>query len=119
MIKRRGNINHVFDLEKRTFEFAKVCRDFVKTLPTCTANQEYTKQLIRSSGSQAANYIEANESLSKKDFVYRIKIARKEAKESRLWLNLITTKQDNQSKNLIIEATELIKIFSAIIKRST
>src|SRR3989344_3515676 len=69
-----------YDLEDRTFEFAKRCRDYVKQLPRITSNIEYGKQLIRSSGSQAANYIEANESLSKKDFIFRIKICRKEAK---------------------------------------
>jgi len=59
-----------YDLEQRTMEFAKNCRDFVRLLPRSIANQEYAKQLIRSSGSQAANYIEANESLSTKDFVF-------------------------------------------------
>lgn len=78
----------IYDLEERTFQFAKRCRDFAKKLPQNSANIEYCKQLIRSSGSQAANYIEANEALSKKDFGYRIKITRKEAKESYLWLRL-------------------------------
>lgn len=71
-----------YDLEERTEKFAERCRDFIKKLPKATANFEYGKQLIRSSGSQAANYIEANESLSKKDFVHRMRICRKEAKES-------------------------------------
>lgn len=57
-----------YDLEERTLLFATACRDFVKKLPKTLANNEYAKQLVRSSGSQAANYIEANESLSKKDF---------------------------------------------------
>ena len=97
-------------------------RDFVKKLPKSIANIEYGKQLIRSSGSQAANYIEANESLSKKDFVMRIKICRKEAKESRLWLRLCDTGNDNDliesQKYLIIESVELTKIFSSIIEKS-
>ena len=71
-----------YDLEERTYEFARRCRDFVKRLPKSISNIEYGKQLVRSSGSQAANYIEANESLSKKDFAYRIRICRKETKES-------------------------------------
>ena len=83
---------------------------------------EYGKQLIRSSGSVAANYIEANESLSKKDFYHRIKICRKEAKESKLWLNLcdigdkevLKDKQDT----LIQEAFELTKIFGSIVERN-
>lgn len=77
-----------YDLEERTAKFAECCRDFVKKLIRTISNIEYGKQLIRSSGSQAANYIEANEALSKKDFIYRIRICRKETKESCLWLRL-------------------------------
>jgi len=111
-----------YDLEERTFKFAKRCRDFVKKLPKTTANFEYGKQLIKSSGSQAANYIEANEKLSGKDFVHRIKICRKETKESGLWLKLCET-NDNQElekeKNeLIQESIELRNIFSSIIKKT-
>ncbi|MDD3498121.1 MAG: four helix bundle protein [Candidatus Moranbacteria bacterium] len=78
-----------FDLEDRTFKFAKNVRVFVKKIPKSISNFEDGKQLVRSSGSVGANYIEANESLGKKDFLMRIKISRKEAKESRFWLNLI------------------------------
>src|SRR3989339_1906644 len=80
-----------YDLEERTYKFAKAVRMFVKKLSRNTANFEDSKQLVRSSGSVGANYIEANESLSKKDFLMRIKIARKEAKESRHWLLLVDT----------------------------
>jgi four helix bundle protein len=75
-----------FDLEQRTFAFAKRVREFVKRLSKTIGNAEDTRQLIRSSGSVGANYIEVNESLSKKDFLLRVKICRKEAKESRYWL---------------------------------
>ena len=74
--------NKVYDLEGRTFQFAKEVRIFIKTLVKTIANNEDAKQVVRSSGSIGSNYIEANESLSKKDFVFRIKISRKEAKES-------------------------------------
>ena len=110
-----------YDLEDRTFNFAKDCRDFLKKLPKVTSNFEYTKQLIRSSGSQAANYMEANEALSKKDFFYRIRICRKETKESCLWLKLVETdgeKLDNELNKLINEAIELRKIFNAILNKS-
>ena len=111
-----------YDLEERTFQFAKRCRDFVKKLPKTIANIEYGKQLVRSSGSQAANYIEANESLSKKDFAHRIKICRKEAKESRLWLRLSDTNNNKELKEeqqkLIQEAIELTKIFASILEKS-
>lgn len=76
------NPKPVYDLEERTFQFAKAVRVFVKTLPKTTANFEDGKQVIKASGSVGGNYREANESLSKKDFVMRIKICRKEAKES-------------------------------------
>ncbi len=109
-----------YDLEDRTFEFAKKCRDYVRKLPKTISNIEYGKQLIRSSGSQAANYIEANESLSKKDFGMRAKICRKEAKESRLWLNLAEPLEENQreKENLTQEALELTKIFGSIVEKS-
>lgn len=85
-----------YDLEDRTFDFAKLVREFVKLLPKTLANLEDIQQVVRSSGSVGANYIEANESLSKKDFLMRIKICRKEAKESRYWLpswTRVTTRQ--------------------------
>ena len=108
-----------YDLEERTYEFAKRCRNFIKKLQKTTANIEYGKQLIKSSGSQAANYIEANEKLSKKDCLFRMKIARKEAKESALWLKLCEAnnnqKLENERRKLLQEAMELRNIFSSII----
>ncbi len=82
------------------------------------SNREDCRQLTRASGSVAANYIEANEHLSKKDFVFRIRVCKKESKESKLWLNLlyiIETELDNQRKSLCHEANELVKIFNSII----
>ncbi|HDM37954.1 MAG TPA: four helix bundle protein, partial [Candidatus Omnitrophica bacterium] len=75
-----------YDLEERTLQFAKDIRKFVKKLPRTLANTEDVRQLIKTSGSVGANYIEANESLSKKDFKMRIKICKKESKESVYWL---------------------------------
>lgn len=112
-----------FDLEERTFQFAKRCRDFVRKLKKTMANQEYGKQLLRASGSVAGNYIEANEAISKKDFIHRLKICRKEAKESRLWLHLSETHGDTtlekEQSELTQEATELTKIFNSIIEKSS
>ncbi len=114
------NSKHSYDLEDRTFIFAKRCRDYVKKLPRTITNIEYGKQLTRSSGSTASNYIEANESLSKKDFLMRVKICRKETKESRLWLRLTEPlkEQEQEQKELITEATELMKIFGSILENS-
>ena len=113
----------LYDLEDRTLAYAKNVRMFVKKLNKSISNIEDIKQLVRSSGSVGANYIEANESLSKKDFIMRIKICRKEAKESRYWLKLLDTndKQDLEKyRNLYIdEATQLMKIFGAILIKST
>lgn len=102
-----------FDLEQRTYSFAKSVRDYTKTVKATIFNIDDIKQVIRSSGSIAANYIEANESLSKKDFLMRAKIARKEAKETILWLRLLQAPE-----NLLQEAIELKKILSAIIEKS-
>jgi four helix bundle protein len=74
-----------YDLGERTRKFAQRVRNYIKDLPKTLANIEDTKQLIKSSGSVGANYIEAEEALSKKDFIMRIKISRKEAKESKYW----------------------------------
>lgn len=112
----------VYDLEERTFIFAKDVRTFIKTLSKTIANIEDGKQVIRSSGSVGANYREANEALSKKDFIMRIKISRKEAKESGYWIRLIneTNNLDNSKDAfmLIQEATELKKILSSILEKS-
>lgn len=111
-----------FNLEERTFVFARGCRILVQKLPKTISNIEDGKQLVRSSGSVGANYIEANEKLGDKDFLLRLKIARKEAKESIYWLRLLkdlnseTLKE--QIQKLIDEGQELRKILSAIINKS-
>ena len=111
-----------YDLEERTFLFAKNVRIFIKKLPKTIANIEDSKQVARSSGSVGANYIEANESFSKKDFILRAKISRKEAKETRFWLRLIDTNNESvlekERELLIKEASELMNIFGAIIRKS-
>ena len=111
-----------YDLEERTFLFAKNVRSFVRKLPKTIADIEDGKQLINASGSVGANYIEANESFSKKDFIFRIKICRKEAKESKYWLRLVfienSTELEKKREKLVQEATELTNIFGAIIQKS-
>src|SRR5882724_6335064 len=87
-----------YDLEERTYLFAKRVRQFVKRLPRTTSNLEDLRQLVRSSGSVASNYIEANEALGKKDFLMHLKISRKEAKESVLWLRLMDTGDDDSTE---------------------
>jgi four helix bundle protein len=111
-----------YDLEDRTILFAGDIRNFVRRLKKTTANIEDTKQVVRSSGSVGANYIEANEALSKKDFKMRIKICRKEAKETRYWLQLLDTsgdvELDEKRGRLIQESTELMNIFGSILTKT-
>ncbi|RMA57834.1 four helix bundle protein [Ulvibacter antarcticus] len=109
-----------YDLEERTFVFARNCRFMVEELKSVISNFEDGKQLIRSSGSVGANYIEANEKLGDKDFLYRLKIARKEAKESLYWLRLLKSMNIDNAEidTLIQEAEELKKILSSIIIKS-
>ena len=111
-----------YDLEDRTLRFAQRVRVFVKKLPRTLANIEDSRQLVNASGSVGANYIEANEALSKKDFVMRIKICRKEAKESRYWPRLINTggksELEQEGKELEDEAGELTHIFGSIVTKS-
>ena len=113
---------NTFDLEERTYQFARDVRAFVKKLPRTVCNQEDVRQLVKSSGSVGANYIEANEKLSKKDFRLRMKIARKESKESRYWLRLVDCDNSKELEtaraNLIQESTELLRIFSAILTKT-
>jgi four helix bundle protein len=109
-----------YDLEDRTLEFSREVIEFVNRLPKTLPNIEICRQLVRSAGSVGANYIEANESLSKKDFVMRIKICRKEAKESRYWLQLVSCEEglERDQQTMIQESTELMKIFGAILEKS-
>jgi four helix bundle protein len=109
-----------YDLEERTFLFAKECRIYIQKLPKTISNIEDGKQLVKSSGSVGANYIEANEKLGEKDLSFRLKIARKEAKESKYWLRLLqelNPEFKEKSENLLFEVEELRKILSAIITK--
>jgi four helix bundle protein len=109
------------NLEERAAVFAADARTFVRTLPRTLSNIEDAKQLVRASGSVAANCIEANEALGQKDRVMRFKICRKEARESALWLRLVHTAGDGaldrRRETLLNEARELRLILSAIIKK--
>ena len=109
------------DLEERTALFAELIRVFVRRLPRTISNIEDVRQLVRASGSVAANCIEANEALGSKDRLMKFRTCRKEAKESQLWLRLIYTGGDaaasREAATLSQEAHELKLIFSAIVKK--
>lgn len=102
--------------------FADDVCTLIESLPKSLRNLEYGKQVIRSSGSVGANYIEADEGLSKKDYLKHMRIARKEAKESRYWLRLLKSQGNEvlEKKRLALasEADELLRILSAMIQKS-
>ncbi|GBL35190.1 hypothetical protein EMGBS15_07850 [Filimonas sp.] len=111
-----------YDLELRTLKFALSVRDFCKELKKEIANIVYIKQLVRLSSSIGANYLEANDNLGAKDLMMRIRISRKEAKETKYWLELImteTNESDIKRKELQAEANELMLIFGTILKKLT
>jgi four helix bundle protein len=110
-----------FDLEKRTTEFAKAVVRLCIGLVRTPINDRLTGQLVGSAGSVGANYREANDALGKKDFVQRMKIARREAKETQHWLELVLEANCDKTieiQPLLKEAGELKNILSAIITKS-
>ena len=114
---------HGFDLEDRTLAFAKRVARLCKGLKLDPINREYIGQVVRASGSVGANYREANDALSKKDFAMRIRITRREAKEAHYWLQLLADANpdvvDGELKESLQEALELKKIFSAIADKAS
>ncbi len=110
----------MYDLEERTLAFSKAVLVFCNSLVQDSITRPLISQVVRSSGSIGANYIEANEALSKKDFVHRVKISRKEAKETIFWLeSMMAIIQREEILVLADEALQLKKILSAIIEKSS
>lgn len=111
----------IYDLLERTEKFSLRVRDFCLKLKKDIINREYIVQLVRAAGSVAGNYIEANENLGEADLRFRIKICRKESKETRLWLkHVLTYEVENHEKEraeLLQEAFELEHIFGAILRK--
>lgn len=115
------NYKKEFDLEKRTTEFAKNVIRLCHKLPRNPINYRLVGQVVGSAGSVGANYREANDPLGDKDFVLRLRIARKEVKETIHWLELLTVANPQfqaEIKNLINEANELKNILSSIISKN-
>jgi four helix bundle protein len=110
-----------YDLEERTAKFAESVIAFTKCLTLSPINSRLISQVVGSSGSIAANYCEAVEGESKKDFVHKIGIAKKEIKETKLWLRLLAKAHPEKSeelKGIWKEAQELLLIFSKIVSTS-
>lgn len=109
------------ELEDRFHNYAKSVRDFCKMVRWDIINQEYIKQVIRSSGSVSANYTEASDDLGKADELMKLKISRREAKESIKWTDLIHTHQNQELEceklKIICEGEQIRKILSSIINK--
>ncbi len=108
-----------YDLEERVAKFGENVIDFIKTLKTNTINNPLINQIIKSSTSIGANYMEANQAISKKDFKNKIHICRKESNETKYWFRMIAkanTEKSEQCRILWKEAHELTLIFAKISK---
>jgi len=113
--------NKTYDLEERTAKFAESVIELMKKLPKDSINVKMIEQCVGSAGSIGANYCEANEAESKKDFQHKIGICKKEMKETKHWIRLLAKANPEFTKELRIlwqEAQELLLIFSSIIKSS-
>jgi four helix bundle protein len=113
-----------YDLEERTLEFSKRALQILKGLPQNTFNTPIISQVVRSITAIGANYIEAKESLGKKDFIMRVRISRKEAKESCYWLRILVSNNNGLQiiksvDELLDESFQLLKILSKIIENSS
>ena len=119
--QKKPTSNKPYPLHERTLVFAKDVRTFVSKLPRTNTAAGDAKQLIYSSGSIGANYIEADAAFSNEDFTMRMKICRREAKESAYWLQLLDIDLgkylDKRRQNLLQEAKELVSIFNAIVEK--
>ena len=111
----------IYNLEARTEIFSLAVCDLCRALKMDTINRVYISQVVRSAGSVAANYIEANEKLGDKDLRMRIRICKKESKETRLWLKHLLTNENADLENerlvLLKESEELMLIFAAILRK--
>ncbi len=115
------NNKKIYDLEERTAKFAEDVIELMRKIPHDLVNQRLIPQLIGSGGSLGANYCEANEAESKKDFQHKIGICKKETKETKHWLRLLAKSNPqfkDEFRKLWQEAQELLLIFSKILTSS-
>jgi len=106
-----------YDLEERTAKFGEDTINFIRTVEKNEINRPLSSQIIRSATSVGANYMEANQAASKKDFRNKIKICQKEANETKHWLRMIASANPNKKglcKKLWSEAHQLTLIFAKI-----
>jgi four helix bundle protein len=110
----------VYDIRKRTFLFGQRILEIAEALPMNNINDVLQDQLVKSGTSIGANMEEADGTLTKRDFVNKVVIARKEARETKYWLRLISGKyiEEVKIRDDIIEAQEIINVLSAIITKT-
>jgi len=111
----------VYDLEERTALFGETVIRFAKSIPKNLVTTPLISQVVRSGTSVGANYCEADDAVSKKDFKNKIGTCRKEARETKLWLRMIATAEPElkaEARKLWQEAKELHLIFAAIWRKS-
>ena len=111
-----------FDLEERTACFGEAVLSFAKKIPKTTINNPLISQLVRAATSIGANYCEADDGVSKKDFRNKIGLCRKESRETKHWLRMIASANEDlksQARELWQEAKELNLIFSRIFRSSS
>lgn len=116
---RQTGTNGSFDLEERSAKFGEDVIRFAKTIPQNVITMPLINQLIRPATSIGANYSEADDAQSKKDFRHKICICKKEARETKHWLRMLATADESlkeRARNLWQEAKELNLIFAAIIR---
>ncbi len=110
----------VFDLTERTARFGEEVIGLTKRVPKTTVTRPIVSQLVRSSTSVGANYMEAGAAQSGRDFDHKIGICKKEARETLHWLRMLAAADESfkpEGRRLWQEAHELVMIFSAILKK--
>ena len=115
---QNSNDKKKYDLEERTAQFGEAIIELVKTFPQDPINNPLISQIVRAGTSVGANYMEADGAESKKDFQHKISICKKEAKETKHWLRMITKanpSRRDECQKLLREAQELSLIFSSIL----
>ena len=117
VVREEPQTNRVYDLEERTAHFGEAVIDFAKTIPQDAVTNRLIGQLVGAATSVGANYVEADDSVSKKEFLKNIGTCRKEARETKHFLRMIVRAVPElkpEARKLWTEARELNLIFSKI-----
>lgn len=116
---KNPNDKKKYDLGERTAKLGESIIEFAQSIPETPVSRPLISQIVRSGTSVGANYMEADAAESKKDFLHKIGICKKEAKETMHWLRMIAranSEKQDECRKLWKEAHELLLIFSAIIR---